>query len=597
MMMRRKRGEEPGGKGKGGQRSRSRDRNQPFTAFGAVSKRGSGKGSKGGRSRPWEHEDDQLGLEEEKWRVDDGEEEAPPPRGRALDLRNVLPTAPTMTAMMAEVFGNARRGDWKGYGEDRRYRRESTPEPRGTVRLRERAPQWRNSDAEAATKLKSEPSLTRITLPEDMALLHEKGLSPEVWLLVVHPPGLPTDISSNATHLLYQLLGEEESSQVELQHDPDWELYPEIGEAVKAAGFEEISTCLAIYGSTWAITACSKKKNRETAAKAALCCALMEQETNEKFESLRREWSAFVSLCESSGCTPDGTITTPAPRARNSRPPAEAPPARKRPQPPSTPPPDRLLPPPAQGNVEERNGKGKGKGGGKGKGKGAGKEDGTKGGAAAAAAAAGKAAGKAAAATSRVRGSLGDALRETMLEEEGEEAQYHDDAEGVKMERVGRDQPFWIELQEDAVVPDLLDGMSPEALCLATDLTGKKGLYGRVDEALNLVLETIGLPDGQEQIETQDDPDGSEVPAVADMLSTISKKAECYTVITLRDKQIWAVGLGDKARSRLLAAKVALTASLALNYMQETGVAVDFSNMAAWSELMQEIEGSYEQVG
>jgi len=189
-------------------------------------------------------------------------------------------------------------------------------------------------------------------VPEDMPLLLEHALPAEVLALAVNR-GLPNKLLSNARKILATLLeSEEEADAVELVHDAEWKEFPELGEAIKAAGGEEVSICLAICPgrNSWAVGVAGKTKVREPAARLALCAALAPEAPTEVFAELAAQWPEFAELCENAGAVPvdyvpepppakrhrgDGGATNGAafePAAQQQRPQAEAPPMRALPR-------------------------------------------------------------------------------------------------------------------------------------------------------------------------------------------------------------------------------------------------------------------------
>lgn len=88
---------------------------------------------------------------------------------------------------------------------------------------------------------------------------------------------------------------------VELKHDPDWRAHPEVGDAMKRAGCEEACFCIAECPERriWAVGAGNKWKQREQAARLALCVALAANADD--FERLARAHPEFTALCEDVG--------------------------------------------------------------------------------------------------------------------------------------------------------------------------------------------------------------------------------------------------------------------------------------------------------
>lgn len=69
-------------------------------------------------------------------------------------------------------------------------------------------------------------------------------------------------LMSAANNLLYELAGDAASAIV-LNDDTDWTANPEVGQALKSSGYEEVSMCIAICPTlgTWAVGLASQKKS------------------------------------------------------------------------------------------------------------------------------------------------------------------------------------------------------------------------------------------------------------------------------------------------------------------------------------------------
>jgi len=140
------------------------------------------------------------------------------------------------------------------------------------------------------------PSAHWLTLPAETKFLHEGNL-PEVGLAVAFEEALQEKLYKNAPSMLSELLGGDVLGQVSLHHDPDWEVFPEIGEALRVAGAEE-TYCVALCAmrGKWAVGLGASWKQRESAARLALAAVLAEG--TELLDGLMAQYTEFGALCE-----------------------------------------------------------------------------------------------------------------------------------------------------------------------------------------------------------------------------------------------------------------------------------------------------------
>ena len=84
-------------------------------------------------------------------------------------------------------------------------------------------------------------------------------------------------------------------SEVVLYDDPDWEKFPEVGQAHIAAGAEYTCMCVAVCTNAvrWAVGVASKTKNCEQAAILALCVAMAADE-----ENYEKAWRAVATWAD-----------------------------------------------------------------------------------------------------------------------------------------------------------------------------------------------------------------------------------------------------------------------------------------------------------
>jgi len=114
------------------------------------------------------------------------------------------------------------------------------------------------------------PAIVFITL-EDGSALVQQGL-PAYGPAILYEKALNKSFSE-AAGVLEQLAP---GAEVEVQHDPDWNLFPEVAAAMTAAGIPEDCYCIAVCSSLgkWGVGVGSGWKTRETASKLSLAAAL-----------------------------------------------------------------------------------------------------------------------------------------------------------------------------------------------------------------------------------------------------------------------------------------------------------------------------------
>lgn len=134
-----------------------------------------------------------------------------------------------------------------------------------------------------------------ITLTDDSPLV-EQGYHAMAPALV-HSSAL-SDVFSSGHYILQELLGDEE---VVMNHDTDWTLFPEVGEALKEQGIDEMSFCVAVCAShgKWAVGLAGNWKKREQATRLALCVALAANA--ESLSGVVSQHPAFGQLCADAG--------------------------------------------------------------------------------------------------------------------------------------------------------------------------------------------------------------------------------------------------------------------------------------------------------
>eukprot|EP00405_Crypthecodinium_cohnii_P017112 CAMPEP_0206452302 /NCGR_PEP_ID=MMETSP0324_2-20121206/19868_1 /ASSEMBLY_ACC=CAM_ASM_000836 /TAXON_ID=2866 /ORGANISM="Crypthecodinium cohnii, Strain Seligo" /LENGTH=526 /DNA_ID=CAMNT_0053922373 /DNA_START=97 /DNA_END=1677 /DNA_ORIENTATION=- len=145
-----------------------------------------------------------------------------------------------------------------------------------------------------------------------------------------------------------------------------------------------------------------------------------------------------------------------------------------------------------------------------------------------------------------------------------------------------RDKPFWIKLNADEDLPEVLEGMPPEALVLSTQTCARKGLY---DKATDL-LENL-LSEGVADITEHDDPNWEQFPIVGAVIKEKMGTEECLSIMLCPQLNCWAVGVGMKAQMRKQAAKAALAITAALQHV-EFGQEVDYTDYPVMGEVADE---------
>ncbi|CAK0834685.1 unnamed protein product [Prorocentrum cordatum] len=92
-------------------------------------------------------------------------------------------------------------------------------------------------------------------------------------------------------------------ADVVLNHDQDWQNYPEVGRAVVTAGGEENGFCVGICAprGRWAVGLGGGWKTREASAKLALCVVLAQEHPN--YERICQRFPEFGKLCRGE-CSP-----------------------------------------------------------------------------------------------------------------------------------------------------------------------------------------------------------------------------------------------------------------------------------------------------
>jgi len=149
------------------------------------------------------------------------------------------------------------------------------------------------------------------------------GPSPIVWITLqpgapLMDEGLPAlapllqynsdlqHLLSQSQNILYELVGdnEGEAPQVTMTHDAEGGMFPEVVQAAVEQGLESLSICVAMLPGEglWAVGMGGKWKQREQAARMALCVAVAANTDNvDKLHSVTANNPDFMVLCDGAG--------------------------------------------------------------------------------------------------------------------------------------------------------------------------------------------------------------------------------------------------------------------------------------------------------
>jgi hypothetical protein len=138
------------------------------------------------------------------------------------------------------------------------------------------------------------PTIHWINLTEESSLTAE-GLPAEAPVLA-YEKGV--GVFQSTSYIVYDLLGDD-TDKLEMVHDPEWTQFPEVGMAMKEANLEENCMAVAKADGRWAVGMGGNWKQRENAAKLALCVALACD--SPKLDSILRNHSEFAQMLEKAG--------------------------------------------------------------------------------------------------------------------------------------------------------------------------------------------------------------------------------------------------------------------------------------------------------
>lgn len=154
-------------------------------------------------------------------------------------------------------------------------------------------------------------SLRWVTIPDSSTLVQQgyPAMAPAlIFSAELH------GLLCGGNYLLYDLAGEAMASEVVLNHDAEWNLFPEVGNSLKSFGCEEICMCIAVCPgqAKWAVGLGNKWKQREQAARLALCVALAANAPSLSGPIQRNP--EFGSLCEAAGIATEDNPNAVAPQ-------------------------------------------------------------------------------------------------------------------------------------------------------------------------------------------------------------------------------------------------------------------------------------------
>lgn len=145
------------------------------------------------------------------------------------------------------------------------------------------------------------PQVLAITLTQDSQLT-EQGFPPDAPVLTY---AKSSTVFSNGHSILQEVVGDV-GAECEIHHDTEWELFPEVGAAIKAAGGEEMCFSVATCPSQgrWAVGLANGWKGRETSAKLALAFALLADRPTQELESVCKNYDGLRALFVDAGILP-----------------------------------------------------------------------------------------------------------------------------------------------------------------------------------------------------------------------------------------------------------------------------------------------------
>ncbi|CAE6914323.1 ASPH [Symbiodinium sp. KB8] len=132
--------------------------------------------------------------------------------------------------------------------------------------------------------------------------LTTQGFPPEAPAIVYDKS---MHVFSSAHSILQEIVGDI-SVEVEIHHDTEWDIFPEIGESIRHAGAEElcfsVGTCP--NQGRWAVGIANGWKGRETAVKLALGFSLLADRSPDDLENFCKNYPEFRVMVAEAGLLP-----------------------------------------------------------------------------------------------------------------------------------------------------------------------------------------------------------------------------------------------------------------------------------------------------
>jgi len=132
--------------------------------------------------------------------------------------------------------------------------------------------------------------------------LTTQGFPPEAPAIVYDKS---MHVFSSAHSILQEIVGDI-SVEVEIHHDTEWDIFPEIGESIRHAGGEElcfsVGTCP--NQGRWAVGIANGWKGRETAVKLALGFSLLADRSPDELENFCKNYPEFRVMVAEAGLLP-----------------------------------------------------------------------------------------------------------------------------------------------------------------------------------------------------------------------------------------------------------------------------------------------------
>jgi len=394
---------------------------------------------------------------------------------------------------------------------------------------------------------------------DSSSVLVQQGF-PDSGPVVLHDPEIQ-EVMSDSANILYEL-AEDASEQMSLHHDTDWTQFPEVGEALKAIGIEELALCVALCPgrAKWGVGVAGNEKKRMQAARLSLCLAVASEcSTNESICHSRPCWGEFYSMAEEAASHGAGPRHhTPNGKGR----PGQQKGAR-RPKEPVVSAYDTEEDPAEEADAAEEPQEFPEEG-----------ED--------------------------------PAVEEEEVpieaeEEPWEEAENEEVAEPAEQVEPAPKRPrttaspaavskslapHWLYIQD---MPPSLQGLPQETLSLLAGNWKRKQLLDAAESALS-----AALGEEADEVYVEEDPDWNKFSTVFDAFKEKSGAEEHITVAISPTQELWAVGAGSQANQRVAASKVALATQVAL-YKAECGEELpDLSKLPAFASFVEEAQEAKE---